>query len=244
VAPERIVWRVGKVTSNAPETPRATTIELDVPGWPGHIAGQHLDVRLTAEDGYQAQRSYSIASAPDEPSLALTVERLDDGEVSPYLTEVLASGDELELRGPIGGYFNWEVQDGGPLLLIGGGSGLVPLMAMLRHRRARGSTIDTRLLLSARSAEDVLYRDELDVLSASDGLSIQETFTRGAPPGWTGFHRRVDAEMLEQVGPAPEAHPRIYICGPTAFVESAAELLVGLGHDPLTVRTERFGATG
>src|SRR5580704_7610874 len=155
LTPRRVplVWRIATVIEVRPETPRATTIHLDVPGWPGHIAGQHLDVRLTAEDGYQAQRSYSIASAPEEPQLALTVERLDDGEVSPYLTEVLRAGDDLELRGPIGGYFNWRVQEGGPLLLIGGGSGLVPLMAMVRHRAAEGSTVDTRLLVSARTAD-------------------------------------------------------------------------------------------
>ena len=244
MAPARIVWRIAKVVSNAAETARANTLMFDVPGWPGHVAGQHVDVRLTAEDGYQTQRSYSIASAPEAPELALTVERLEGGEVSPYLTEVLQSGDDLELRGPIGGYFNWRVEDGGPLLLIAGGSGLVPLMSMLRHRAARGSTVDTRLLLSARSAGDVLYADELAELETGEGLEIVQTFTREPPPGWSGFARRVDREMLTAVGPGPDRRPRIYVCGPTAFVEQAANLLVDIGYDPASVRAERFGATG
>jgi ferredoxin-NADP reductase len=245
VAPARIVWRIAKVLSNAPETSRATTLMLEVPGWPGHLAGQHVDVRLTAEDGYQTQRSYSIASAPEAPALALTVERLDGGEVSPYLTEVLHAGDDLEMRGPIGGYFNWRVEDGGPLLLIAGGSGLVPLMSMLRHRAAQGSTIDTRLLLSARSAGDVLYSDELAQLADGEaGLEVVQTFTREPPAGWSGFSRRVDKDMLTAVGPGPDRHPRVYVCGPTAFVEQVANTLVEIGYDPATVRAERFGATG
>jgi ferredoxin-NADP reductase len=244
VAPRPIVWQIAKVASNIVETPRAKTLVLDVPGWPGHTAGQHLDIRLTADDGYQAQRSYSIASAPEEARLALTVERLDDGEVSPYLTDVLRTGDELELRGPIGGYFTWRIEDGGPLLLIAGGSGLVPLMAMLRHRASRASTLDTRLLLSARSLDDVLYRDELATLASGDGLVVEQTFTREPPPAWSGFARRVDAEMLSVVGPTPERHPRSFVCGPTAFVEAVADLLVELGHEPPAIRAERFGATG
>jgi ferredoxin-NADP reductase len=235
---------MAKVISNTPETVRATTLMLDVPGWPGFVSGQHVDVRLTAEDGYQTERSYSIASAPEVPALALTVERLDGGEVSPYLTEVLRAGDDLELRGPIGGYFNWRLEDGGPLLLIAGGSGLVPLMSMLRHRAARGSTIDTRLLLSARSAGDVLYRDELAELGRGEGLEVVQTFTREPPPGWSGFSRRIDREMLVAVGPGPDRDPRVYICGPTAFVEQAANLLVEIGYDAATIRLERFGATG
>jgi ferredoxin-NADP reductase len=195
-----------------------------------------VDVRLTAEDGYQAQRSYSIASAPEDATLALTVERLEDGEVSPYLTDELGPGDELELRGPIGGYFVWRSQDGGPLLLVAGGSGLVPLMAMVRHRAAHSSTVDTRLLLSARSSDDVLYRDELARLAAGDGLAVHQTFTREPPAGWSGFARRVDADVLSHVGPAPSQRPRIFICGPTAFVERAADLLVGLGHDTAAIR--------
>ena len=217
---------------------------LDVPGWPGHVAGQHVDVRLTAEDGYQTERSYSIASAPEEPMVALTVERIDDGEVSPYLTEELRVGDQLELRGPFTSYFVWRAEDGGPLLLIAGGSGLVPLMAMLRHRAASSSTVEARLLLSAHSLEEVLYRDELEELAAGDGVAVRYTFTREPPPDWGGFARRIDAEMLRTVGPSPVRRPRIYVCGPTVFVEQAAELLVKLGHEPAAVRTERFGPTG
>jgi ferredoxin-NADP reductase len=217
---------------------------LDVPAWPRHIAGQHVDVRLTAEDGYQTERSYSIASPPDDAAVELTVQRIDDGEVSPYLTEELRVGDELELRGPFGGYFNWRHEDGGPLLLIAGGSGLVPLMAMLRHRAANSSTVDARLLLSARGLEDVLYHDELDELAEGDGLAVHYTFTRHPPPGWGGFARRIDGPMLDAVGPAPATRPRIFICGPTAFVEQAADLLVSLGHPPDTIRTERFGPSG
>ena len=217
---------------------------LDVPGWPGHVAGQHVDVRLTAEDGYQTERSYSIASAPEEPMVALTVERIDDGEVSPYLTEELRVGDQLEMRGPFTSYFVWRKEDGGPLLLIAGGSGLVPLMAMLRHRAARMSTVEARLLLSARSDEDVLYRDELGRMATSDGVAVHYTFTREPPRDWGGFARRIDAEMLRTVGPSPKRRPRIFVCGPTAFVEQAAELLVKLGHKPAAIRTERFGPTG
>jgi ferredoxin-NADP reductase len=214
---------------------------LDVPEWPGHVPGQHLDVRLTAEDGYQTERSYSIASAPEDPFVALTVERIDDGEVSPYLTEELGVGDELELRGPFTDYFVWRRADGGPLLLIAGGSGLVPLMAMLRHRAAASSVVDARLLLSARSLEDVLYRGELAKMDTDDGVAVHYTFTRDPPPDWRGFARRIDAEMLGTVGPPPMRRPRIYVCGPTAFVEHAADLLVALGHEPATIRTERFG---
>jgi ferredoxin-NADP reductase len=226
------------------ETPRAKTILLDVPGWPGHSADQHVDVRLTAEDGYQTERSYSIASAPEDARLALTVERIDDGEVSPYLTGELGVGDELELRGPIGGHFTWRARDSGPLLLIAGGSGVVPLMAMLRHRATNASAVDARLLVSARSPEDVFYRAELESLAAGAGLTVHHTFTRQAPAGWSGFCRRVDAEMLCAVGPAPTRRPRIFVCGPTAFVERAADLLITLGHEPATIRTERFGPTG
>ena len=217
---------------------------LDVPSWPRHTAGQHVDVRLTAEDGYQTERSYSIASAPEQAAVELTVERIDDGEVSPYLTEELRVGDELELRGPFGGYFNWRHEDGGPLLLIAGGSGLVPLMAMLRHRAANSSTVAARLLLSARAFEDVLYQAELGQLAKGDGLAVHYTFTRHAPPGWGGFARRIDREMLAAVSPAPAKRPQIFICGPTAFVEQAADLLVSLGHSPAAIRTERFGPTG
>jgi ferredoxin-NADP reductase len=242
--PAPVAWRLATVRELIDETPRARTLVLYVPEWPGHIAGQHVDVRLTADDGYQAERSFSIASAPEQDAVALTVERIDGGEVSPYLTEELRVGDQLELRGPFTSYFVWRTDDGGPLLLIGGGSGLVPLMAMLRHRAASSSAVEARLLLSARSLDDVLYRDELAKLAAGDGLVVSFTFTRDPPVDWNGFARRIDAEMLRKVGPSPRRRPRVYICGPTAFVERAAELLVQLGHLPAAIRTERFGPTG
>jgi ferredoxin-NADP reductase len=239
----RLSWLVADVVDLIPETPRVKTIVFDVSGWTGHRPGQHVDVRLTAEDGYQAQRSYSIASAPNGIRVALTVERLDDGEVSLYLTDELRPGDQIELRGPVGGYFVWEPAEGGPVLLVGGGSGVVPLMAMLRARAAADSDVDARLLLSSRSWEDVIYRDELERLDR-DGLRIVNTLTRSQPPGWTGYARRVDAEMLADVGPDPSAAPRVYVCGPTSFVQAVAEALVQLGHDPGMVKTERFGPTG
>jgi ferredoxin-NADP reductase len=239
-----IVWRVATVREVRPEGDRARTVVLDVPDWPGHLAGQHVDVRLTAEDGYQAQRSYSIASAPEQDAVELAVERIDDGEVSPYLTGELRSGDQFELRGPIGGHFTWRVDDGGPLLLVAGGSGLVPLMAMLRHRAARSSAVPARLLLSAGRWEDVLFRDELAALGGSAGLAAHFTLTRSRPPGWDGWDRRIDAEMLAAVGPPPAERPRIFVCGPTPFVERAADLLVELGHEPTDVKAERFGPTG
>jgi ferredoxin-NADP reductase len=235
-------WRTVGVAAVREETATARTLVLEPEGWPGHRAGQHVDVRLTAEDGYQAERAYSIASAPELGSLELTVERLDDGEVSPYLVDDVRSGDELELRGPIGGYFTWEVRDGGPLLLVAGGSGLVPLMAMLRHRAAQGSDVEARLLVSARHRADLLYAGELDAVAAG-GVDVRVTLTRERPPDWTGLLGRVDEATLADLGP-PEAAPRTFVCGPTAFVEHVAELLVGLGHDPRTVKTERFGATG
>jgi ferredoxin-NADP reductase len=226
-----------------PETPHAKTLVLDVPGWPGHAPGQHVDIRLTAADGYQAQRSYSIASEPGAAALELTIERIDDGEVSPYLTEEARPGDEFELRGPIGGYFVWDGAGDAPLLLVAGGSGLVPLMAMLRRHRATGSEVDARLLLSARTLDDVLYRDELEALR--DPVMVHITLTRGEPPpGWAGFGRRIDRAMLAAVGPEPAQRPAVYVCGPTPFVEEAARLLVELGHDPGAVHTERFGPTG
>jgi ferredoxin-NADP reductase len=228
---------VAEVTETVTETPRVRTLILDVPGWTGHRAGQHVDVRLTAEDGYQAERSYSVASAPGEPP-ALTVEQLDDGEVSPYLVEEVVPGDRFELRGPIGGYFVWEA-DGAtePLFLVAGGSGIVPLMAMLRHRRAAGSTVPAKLLYSARMLEDVIYRTELD----SVGAEVVQTLTREQPPGWSGYTRRVDFDLLREVAYPPELDPRIFVCGPTNFVEAVAESLVALGHRPGRIRTERFG---
>ena len=240
-----VVWRVATVRAVRDEGATARTIVLDVPDWPGHVAGQHVDVRLTAEDGYQAERSYSIASGPEAADLELTVERIDDGEVSPYLTDEVRGGDQFEIRGPVGGHFTWRVEDGGPLLLVAGGSGLVPLMAMLRHRAARGSAVDTRLLLSARRWDDVLYRDEIAALTGGrEGITATFTLTREQPSAWDGFDRRVDAAMLEAVGPLPSDAPRVFVCGPTAFVERAADLLVALGHSPRAIRAERFGPTG
>jgi ferredoxin-NADP reductase len=222
------------------ETPRVRSIVLDPPDWPGHRAGQHVDVRLTAEDGYQAQRSYSIASAPEDEHLVLTVERLDDGEVSPYLVDELRPGDELELRGPIGGYFVWEASTGGPLLLVAGGSGVVPFRSMLRHRAGAGSSVPARLLYSSRSLAEVIYREEWEGL----GADVRLTLTRERPEGWTGYARRIDGELLAEVAWPPEERPLVYVCGPTTFVEVAAESLVALGHDPGRIKTERFGATG
>jgi ferredoxin-NADP reductase len=224
------------------ETPRVRTLELNVPGWADHLAGQHLDVRLTAEDGYQAQRSYSIASAPGEP-LALTVERLDDGEVSPYLVDEAREGDGFEVRGPIGGYFVWEPDDPARVLLVGGGSGVVPLMAMARSRARVGGTAPMRLLYSSRSLEDVIYRDELEALPG-DGVEVVHTLTREQPAGWTGYSRRIDPELLAEVAWPVEDEPKVFVCGSTRFVDAAADGLVGLGYDPRWIRTERFGATG
>jgi ferredoxin-NADP reductase len=239
----RLTWRVAEVLDVVAETPRVKTIAFDVPGWPGHRAGQHVDIRLTAEDGYQAQRSYSIASTPDGTRVELTVERLDDGEVSPYLTDELGPGDRIELRGPVGGYFVWEPAQGGPLLLVAGGSGVVPLMAMVRARDAGGSDAETRLLLSSRGWEDVIYRDELERVGG-DGLTVVHTLTRSQPLGWTGYARRVDAEMLAEVGPGRAERPLVYVCGSTPFVEAVAEALLQVGHDPRAIKTERFGPTG
>jgi ferredoxin-NADP reductase len=235
---------VANVAEVRRETSHAATLGLEVPGWPGHFAGQHLDVRLTADDGYVAERSYSVSSAPEDPAVEITVERLDDGEVSPYLTDVLQPGDQLELRGPIGGYFVWSADmDGRPLLMVAGGSGVAPMRAMLRHRAAAGATTPATLLLSAQHLEDVLFREELDGL-AGQGLDVRVTLTRGAPPGWQGYSRRVDRDMIAEVAPDPAEHPRVYVCGPTGFVEAAADLLVALGHPPASVHTERFGPTG
>jgi ferredoxin-NADP reductase len=241
----RLSWRLARVAEVRPETPRVVSLALEVPGWAGHLAGQHVDVRLTAEDGYQAARSYSIASAPDGQRVELTVERLEDGEVSPYLAGEVREGDQFELRGPIGGYFVWEPGLGGPLLLVAGGSGVAPLMAMLRLRAASGSQVPTRLLYSSRSLEDVIFRDELERLAAAgDGLTVTHTLTRAQPPGWRGYARRVDRAILEEVGWRPEERPLAYVCGPTRLVEAVAGDLVALGHDPARVRTERFGPTG
>ena len=238
------IWLSATVAGIVSETPQVRTLELDVPGWPGHRAGQHLDVRLTADDGYQAQRSYSIASAPDD-GVALTVERLDDGEVSPYLVDEARDGDQVEVRGPIGGYFVWDGEEPEPVLLVAGGSGVVPLMAMARHRARVGATAPMRLLVSSRTLEDVIYREELDELgSRDDGFEVVHTLTRQQPAEWAGYSRRIDRELLAEVAwPASES-PRVYVCGSTRFVDAAADGLLELGYDALWIRTERFGATG
>jgi ferredoxin-NADP reductase len=252
-ATPRIVWRVATVIEVVSETARARTLFLDVPGWPGHRAGQHVDVRLTAEDGYQTERSYSIASPPEDSRLALTIERLEDGEVSPYLVDELRAGDQVEIRGPIGGYFVWDVSLGGPLLLVAGGSGIVPLMAMLRHRDAALAKsgaearhrVPARLLYSSRRWDEVIYRDELGELARKDDtLEVVHTLTRLAPADWKGFTRRIDRMMLAEVAWPATEKPQIFVCGPTPLVESAAASLVELGHQPAFVKTERFGPTG
>jgi ferredoxin-NADP reductase len=241
----RLNWTVGEVVELIDETPRVRSIVLDVPEWPGHRAGQHVDVRLTAEDGYQAQRSYSIASAPEDERLTLTVEPLRDGEVSSYLVEELRPGDKIELRGPIGGYFVWEANLGGPLFLVGGGSGIVPLMSMLRHRAARESRVVARLVYSSRSWQDVIFREELEHLAArGDGLEVIHTLTRTQPASWDGYARRVDAQLLAETALPPASMPSTYVCGPTSFVETVANALVLLGHEARRVKTERFGPTG
>jgi ferredoxin-NADP reductase len=241
----RILWRLAEVVDVVPETQRTKSLVLEVPGWEGHRAGQHVDVRLTAPDGYQAQRSYSVASAPEDERLMLTVDRLDDGEVSPYLTDVLMAGDKLELRGPIGGYFTWEAGDGEPLFLVGGGSGIAPLMAMIRHRAAAGSDVPTRLLYSSRSYGEIIFREELETLAAREAsLEVFHALTRSRPEGWAGYARRVDANMLREVAWSPNENPLAFVCGPTSFVEGVADALVSLGHDPARVKTERFGPTG
>jgi ferredoxin-NADP reductase len=236
---------VAEVSEVVRETPRVATLVLRVPGWPGHLPGQHVDVRLTGDDGSQAQRLYSIASAPEAASLSLTVERIEDGEVSPYLVGDVQAGDRFELRGPIGGHFVWTAALGGPLCLIAGGSGVVPLMAMLRHRAAVGSAVPAVLLYSSRSFEDVIYRGELDRLAATgDGLRVVHTLTRRQPSGWSGLTRRIDREMLDEAGFPASARPQLFICGPTGLVESAGQLLLGLGHEPSLIKTERFGPSG
>lgn len=219
------------------------SIVLEVPGWRGHRAGQHVDVRLTSDDGYQAQRSYSIASTPEDGSVVLTVERLGDGEVSPYLVDELRIGDELELRGPIGGYFVWEASLGGPLLLVAGGTGIVPFRSILRHRSAIGSTVPVNLLYSARSMASLVYHDEIMKIAAQDGIDVSVTLTDEQPAGWQGYRRRIDRDMLADVGTPVGEQPLVYICGPTGLVEAAAAALVELGHDPGRIRTERFGGT-
>ncbi len=237
-------WLVATVAETIPETARSTTLRLDVPGWPGHRAGQHVDVRLTAEDGYQAQRSYSISSPPGADRPELTVVRIDDGDVSPYLTTTADVGDQFELRGPIGGWFVWDGDDTAPVLLVGGGSGVAPLMAMMRHHARTGSTAAMQLVYSARSLDDVIYRDELTALADGGHRAVTLTLTREASPEWTGHRGRVDTDLLDEVGWPSPVRPHCFVCGPSPFVEAVSVALVGLGHDAAMVKTERFGATG
>ncbi len=241
-----IDWRLATVTAIRDETPTVRSFTLDVPDWAGHRPGQHVDLRLTAQDGYSVERSYSIASEPERGGeIELTVERLPDGEVSSFMHDVLVPGDRLEVRGPIGGYFVWEASSGGSLLLVAGGSGVVPLMAMIRHRARANSRAPTRLLVSSRHFEEIIYRHELDRLSArADGLAVIHTLTRSRPPGWTGYGRRIDDRMLAEVLEPLGMSARAFICGPTALVETAANALVRLGLPADHVRTERFGPTG
>ncbi len=235
-------WLVASVREVIAETPRVKTLQLDVPGWPGHLPGQRVDIRLTAEDGYQAQRSYSIASAPGEKGVALTVELVPGGEVSDYLVNEVRPGDRFGIRGPFGGHFIWTVEQGGPLFLIGGGSGIVPLMCMLRHRLREASQAPASLLYSSRTFADIIYREELEAMAEKDtALKIGVTLTREKPIDWRGLVRRIDKDMLQGREFGPETRPKIFVCGSNAFVEAVASALAGLGHDPMSIRTERFG---
>jgi ferredoxin-NADP reductase len=240
--PGRLNWLVATAAAAKDETATARTLVLDVPGWPGHLAGQHVDVKLTAEDGYSAQRSYSIASAPDGARLELTVQRIADGEVSPYLTEVLEPGDPLELRGPIGYWFVWRPASSAPLLLLAGGSGIVPLMAMIRAHAAAKSTVPLRLIYSVRTPADVIYAPELSQRAVASELDVTYLYTRAAPVGMPAG--RINAGILAQVAWPAAARPAVFVCGPTGFVETTANLLVAAGHDPQAIKTERFGPTG
>ena len=241
----RLKWQLAQVRDVVVETYRVKSLLLHVSDWQGHLSGQHVDIRLTAEDGYQAQRSYSIASPPEAELVTLTVERVEDGEVSPYLTEELRVGDQFELRGPIGGHFVWTVAMCGPLCLIAGGSGIVPLMAMLRHRDRRNARIPALLLYSSRSLEDIIYREEFDGIARRDpDLRVVHTLTRKQPAGWMGHRGRIDRALLAKVCFPPEQNPKIFVCGPTPFVEDVSSLLVELGYDPLGIKTERFGPSG
>lgn len=243
--PPRLAWRLATVRRITVETPRVKSFLLHIAGWQGHLPGQRIDIRLTAEDGYQAERSYSIASPPEDELLSLTVERIANGEVSPYLVGEVHTGDQFELRGPIGGHFVWTADMGGPLWVIGGGSGIVPLMSMLRHRARRNAGAPALLLYSSRSLEDVIYRVELDAMARRDPrLRVVNTLTRAQPAGWPGYRRRIDKAMLVEACFPPEQNPQIFICGAAPFVEDVSRLLVELGYDALAIKTERFGASG
>jgi ferredoxin-NADP reductase len=237
----RLTWQQAEVLAVTHETPQVRRIRLRLPDWSGHLAGQHVDVRLTAPDGYTAQRSYSIASPPSQPDVELVVERLDDGEVSPYLTDELRAGDLLEIRGPIGGYFVWPEHSETPVQLIAGGSGVVPFLAMLAHHRTRGSGIPVRLLYSVRTDDDVIGRDEL---RPRPGVDIVLTYTREAPDGWPGPTGRLDRDKLARHAVPPEQRPAIMVCGSTPFVETVTRQLVALGHAADQIKTERYGGMG
>lgn len=246
---QQLKWQLGKVLEIRQETPKVKSLILEVPDWTTHLAGQHVDVRLMAEDGYQAQRSYSIASSPEDTYLMLTVERIEDGEVSPYLTDDLRVGDRIELRGPVGGYFVWntrdEKNDDSPLFLVAGGSGIVPLMAMIRHRANWSNKIPTKLLYSSSYYEEIIYGEELDRISANDSsLRVIHTLTRRQPQNWTGYGRRIDRAMLADTAWRPAEKPRAFTCGPTTLVETVANYLQELGYKPECIKTERFGPTG
>jgi ferredoxin-NADP reductase len=240
-----LTWQVCDVVGSVRETATVRSLVLDCPGWPGHLPGQHVDVRLTAEDGYQAERSYSLATPRQGDRIQLTIQRLPDGEVSPYLCDELLVGDQLELRGPIGGYFVWHEREAAPVLLLAGGSGIVPLMAILSARVAAGADLSTRILVSARSFDDYIFRTMLERMAAeSPGVEVFSTLTRSSPTGWPGYSRRIDRQMLDEVAWPPDRDPLAYVCGPTGFVEAAADHLVDLGYAPEQIRTERFGPTG
>lgn len=246
---QQLKWQLGTVVEIRQETPKVRSLILDVPDWTTHLAGHHVDVRVTAEDGYQAQRSYSIASPPEDKYLMLTVERIEDGEVSPYLTDELRVGDRIELRGPIGGYFVWNPRDrkneGSPLFLVAGGSGIAPLMAMIRHRANSQNTVPTKLLYSSRSYDEVIYREELDRISRNDSsLRVIHTLTRRQPQNWMSYERRIDRAMLAETAWQPAEKPIAFTCGPTALVETVANHLLELGYKPECIKTERFGPTG
>ncbi len=246
---QQLKWQLGKVLEIRQETPKVKSLILEVPDWTTHLAGQHVDVRLMAEDGYQAQRSYSIASPPEDTYLMLTVERIEDGEVSPYLTDELRVGDRIELRGPIGGYFVWnardEKNDDSPLFLVAGGSGIVPLMAMIRHRANWGNKVPTKLLYSSSYHDEIIYREELDRISANDSsLRVIHTLTRRQPQNWQSYARRIDRAMLADTAWRPAEKPRAFTSGPTTLVETVANYLQELGYEPECIKTERFGPTG
>jgi ferredoxin-NADP reductase len=244
VLPGRLTWQFCRVIETVMETSRAKSIVLEPPSWPGHLAGQHVDVRVTFDDGYQAERSYSIASGPEDRYLVLTVERIGSGVVSAYLVDQLRAGDELEVRGPVGGYFVWEKQLPGPLLLVAAGAGIVPFRSMLRHCAATGDVVDLRLLYSSRSLEDAIYRDELIRFAAYEEVDMRFTLTTTWPASWRGYRRGVDREMLQEVGWPAQDDPLIYVCGPGGFVEQVARSLTAIGHQAERIRTERFGPSG